>query len=124
MPPVTRGARGHGIPEDNFVGRGRGKGTGHGRGPRHQNIAGDGQFDQNVGVGNNQDNQADQAMVLQRILERLDNIETHNQIPGGGANVRIPLTQDNNLPIEDDPVARSQLKDLSKMKGLLFYGTE
>ena len=99
-------------------------GRGRGRGPRHQNIAGDGQFDQNPGVGNNQDNQADQAMVLQRILERLDNIETNNQIPGGGANVRIPLVQGINLPIEDNPLARAQLKDLSKMKGSLFYGTE
>lgn len=29
-----------------------------------------------------------------------------------------------NPPIEEDPVARAQLKDLSKMKGPLFYGTE
>ena len=122
MSPVTRGARGRSIPEDNFVGRGGGRGRG--RGPRHQNIVGNDQFDQNAGFGNNQDNQADQAMVLQRILERLDNIETNNQIPGGGANVRIPLVQGNNLPVEDDPVARAQLKDLSKMKGPLFYGTE
>ena len=104
MPPVTRGARERGIPEDNFASRGRGRGRG--RGPRHQNIAGNGQFDQNAGVGNNQDNQADQAIVLQRILERLDNIETNNQIPGGGANVGRPLVQGINLPVEADPVER------------------
>lgn len=56
MPPITRGGRGREIPEDNFFGRGRGRGRVHGRGPRDQNIAGVGQFDQNVGVGNNQDN--------------------------------------------------------------------
>ena len=89
MPPVTRRSRGRDILEDNFAGRGRGRG--HGRDLRHQNVAGVGQFDQNAGVGNNQDNQADQVMVLQQILERLDNIETNNQIPGGGANIRIPL---------------------------------
>ena len=122
MPPVTRGSRGSNIPEDNFAGRGRGRGRG--RGPRHQNIAGVGQFDQNVGVGNNQDNQAGQALVLQWILECLDNIETNNQIPGGGADVRIPLVQGDNLPVEDDLVARAQLKDLSKMKGPSFYGME
>lgn len=61
-------------------------------------------------------------MVLQRILEHLDNIETYNQIPGGEVNDRRPLLQGINLPIEDDPVARSQLKNLSKMKGSLFYG--
>lgn len=107
MPPVTRGVQGHDIPEDKFAGRGKGWGRGHGRGPRHQNIVGDDHFDQNVRDGNNQDNQADQAMVLQRILECLDNIETNNQIPGGGANVRIPLVQVINLPIEDDPMERA-----------------
>ena len=122
MPLVTRGVRERDILEDNFAGRGRGRGC-H-RGPRHQNIAGVGQFDQNARVGNNQDNQADQALVLQQILEHLDNIETNNQIPGGGVDVKIPLVQGNNPPIEDDPVARAQLKDLSKMKGPLFYGTE
>ena len=113
MPPVTRGDRGRDIPEVNLASRG--KGRGHRRGPRHQD---------NARVGNNQDNQADNAIVLEQILKRLDNIETNNQIPGGGANVRIPHVQDNNLPIEDDLVARAQLKDLSKMKGQLFYGTE
>ena len=101
MPPVTRGAQECGIPEDKFAGKGRG------RGYRHQNIAGVGQIDQNARVGNNQDNQVDQAMVLQLILECLDNIETNNQILGGGGNVRIPLVQGNNLPLEDDPVARA-----------------
>lgn len=124
MPPITRGTQGRGIPEDNLAGRGRGKGRGHGRGPRHQNNAGIGQFDQNAGVGNNQDNQADQAMVLQRILECLDNIEDNNQIPSGRENDRRPLVQGINLPVEEDPVPRAQLKDLSKMKGPLFYGTE
>ena len=122
MPPVTRGTQGHGILEENLASRGRGRGRG--RGPRHQNNVGVGQFDQNARVENHQDNQVDQAMVLQRILECLDNIETHNQIPGGRQNVRIPLVQGNNLPVEDDPVERAQLKDLSKMKGPLFYGME
>ena len=63
-------------------------------------------------------------MVLQRIFELLDNIETLNQIPSGGANPRVPLVQGNNPSMEDDLVARAQLKDLSKMKGPLFYGTE
>ena len=80
MPPVTRGNRGHGIPEDDLAGRGRGRGRGrgHGRGPRYQNDAGNDQCNQNAGVGNNQDNQADQALVLQRILEHLDNIKANN----------------------------------------------
>lgn len=122
MPPVTRGTRERDIPEDNCAGRGRGRGRG--RGPRNQNLAGNDQFDQNVGVGNNQDNQAVQAMVLQRILECLDNIEANNQIPGGRENDRRPLLQGINVPVEDDPVVRAQLKDLSKMKGSLFYGME
>ena len=120
MPPVIRGAQGCGIPEVNLAGRGRGRG----RRPRNLYNVGNDQFDQNAGIGNNQDIQADQAMVLQQILERLDNIETLNQIPGGGANIRIPLVQGNNHSIEDDPVERAQLKDLSKMKGPLFYCTE
>ena len=120
MPPVTRGARGRDVLEANLVGRGRG----HGRRPRNWDFAGNDQYDQDVGIGNNQDIQADQAVVLQRILERLDNIETLNQIPSGAANIRIPLVQGNNPSVEDDPVARAQLKDLSKMKGPLFYGTE
>lgn len=123
MPPATRGTRGHVIPKDNLVGRGRDRGRGRGHGRVYQNDVGNDQFDQNAGVGNNQDNQADQDMALQRILECLDNIEASNQIPGGGANDRRPLVQGINLPIEDDPVARAQLKDLSKIKGSLFYGT-
>ena len=54
-------------------------------------FVGNDQYDQDAGIGNNQDIQADQAMVLQWILERLDNIETLNQISGGGENTRVPL---------------------------------
>lgn len=63
-------------------------------------------------------------MVLHRILKHLNNIENNNHILGGGANDRRPLVQGINLPVEEDPMERADLKDLSKMKGPLFYVTE
>ena len=51
MPPVTRGARGRGVPEDNLVGRGRGRG----RRLRNRDFARNDQYDQDAGIGNNQD---------------------------------------------------------------------
>ena len=109
MPLVTRGNRGPGIPKDDLAGRGRGRGRGrgHGRGPRYHNDAGNDQFDQNAGVGNNHNDQADQVLVLQRILEHLDTIEANNQMLGGGADGRRPIVQGINPPVEEDLVARA-----------------
>lgn len=88
MPPFVRGTRGRGVPVVNSADRGRGRGRG--RGPRCQNDARNGTFGQNDGVGSNQDNQADQPMVLQQIMERLDIIEASIYIPSGGASFLVP----------------------------------
>ena len=124
MPPVTRGARGRGIPNANAEvgrgrgrGRGRGQGIGRGRGQDRQDRLDD-------EIPHDEDQGGIQVDILQQILGRLDGIEARNINPGGGANnqhLRIPNV---NQMMVMDPVIRTQLKDISKLKGPYFNGTE
>ena len=124
MPPITRGARGRGIPNaDAKAGRGKGRGRGLGRGlgrgrgqDRQDRL--DNEIPRDEGQG------GIQADILQQILGRLDGIEARNNNLGGEANnqqLRIPNV---NPMMVMDPVIRTQLKDISKLKGPYFNGTE
>ena len=54
----------------------------------------------------------------------MDGIEARNNILRGGGNVRNLQIPNANQAIIEDPVVRTQLKDISKLKGPYFNGTE
>ena len=123
MPPVTRGARGRGIPNaDAIIGRGRRGGRGRGRG-QVRGQARQAMLDDEIPHVEEEGGSQDE--ILQQILERLDGVEArNNNIPGGGENAQNFQNSNVNLTIVENPVIRTQLKDLTKFKGPYFYGTE
>ena len=54
----------------------------------------------------------------------MDGIEERNNIPRGGANVQNLQIPNANQAIIEDHVIRTRLKDIYKLKGSYFNGTE
>ena len=54
----------------------------------------------------------------------MDGIEARKNIPSGGANVQNLQIPNANQAIVEDPIIRTRLKDISKLKGPYFNGTE
>ena len=123
MPPITQGSRGRGIPNADANacrGRGgrRGRGRGQGRGQARQEMLGD-------EIPHVEEQGGFQAEILQQILECLDGIEArNNNIPIGGENAQKFQIPNANQALVENLVIRTQLKDLSKLKGPYFYGIE
>ena len=123
MPLVTRGAQGRGVPNvDANAGIGRGGGRGYGRGQVRGQVR---QVMLDDEIPHVEEQGGFQAEIIQQILEQLDGVEArNNNIPGGGENAQKNQIPNANQAIVENPVIRTQLKDLSKLKGPYFYGTK